>query len=108
MITVNGLCAGGMVGVGKCVDECSVDGGDGERLLSKLPFLFLTEEAVTTEAGISQPSPKMPTLSFGGGSHPRVPSRGALIGRVEQEGGKTGWINIERPVTILKAVISSA
>ncbi len=50
MITFNGLCAGGMVGVGKCVDECSVNGGDGKRLSSKLSFLFLTE-AVTTEAG---------------------------------------------------------
>ncbi len=51
MITVNGLCAGGMEGVGKWVDEFSVDGGDGKRLSSKFSFLFLTEEAVTTEAG---------------------------------------------------------
>ncbi len=38
MITVNGWCAGGMgwVGVGKWRDECSVNGRDGERLLSKL------------------------------------------------------------------------
>ncbi len=38
---------------------------------------------------ISQPSPKMPTVSFGGGSHLGVPCRGALSGRVEQEEGKT-------------------
>ncbi len=36
MITVNGLLAGGMGGVGEWGDECSVNGGDGERLLSKL------------------------------------------------------------------------
>ncbi len=53
----------------------------------------LTEGAVTTEAGslfqyFTTP-PKMPTLSFGGGSHLRVPCSGALLGRVEREGGKT-------------------
>ncbi len=32
---------------------------------------------------------KMPTLSFGGGSHLGVPCRGAVLGRVEWEGGKT-------------------
>ncbi len=39
MITVNEWCAGGKVGeVGKGGgDECSVKGGDGERLLCKLP-----------------------------------------------------------------------
>ncbi len=36
MITVNGLCAGGKGGEGKEGAECSVNGGDGERLLSKL------------------------------------------------------------------------
>ncbi len=40
----------------------------------------LTEGAVTTEAGslfcISQPSLKIPTISFGGGSHIGVPSIG--------------------------------
>ncbi len=37
MITVNGWCAGGKGGgVGqRGVGECSVNGGDGERLLSK-------------------------------------------------------------------------
>ncbi len=31
----------------------------------------------------------MPTLSFGGGSHLGVPWRGALLGHVEREEGKT-------------------
>ncbi len=31
----------------------------------------------------------MPILPFGGGSQLWVPCRGALLGRVEQEGGKT-------------------
>ncbi len=35
------------------------------------------------------PHPKMPTLSFGAGSHLGVPCRGALLDRVEREGGKT-------------------
>ncbi len=38
MITVNGCCAGGKVGGGEVGDECSVNGGGGERLLSKLPL----------------------------------------------------------------------
>ncbi len=39
MITVNGWCAGGKGGgIGENgMGECSVNGGDGERLLSKLP-----------------------------------------------------------------------
>ncbi len=40
MIIANGWCAGGKVGgggVGKKGGECSVNGGGGERLLSKLP-----------------------------------------------------------------------
>ncbi len=38
MITVNGWCAGGKGGgLGEGGDECPVNGGDGERLLSKLP-----------------------------------------------------------------------
>ncbi len=53
----------------------------------------LTEGAVTTEAGayssISQPSPKMTTLSFSGGFHLGVPCRGVLLGHVEREEGKT-------------------
>ncbi len=40
-------------------------------------------------SSISQPSPKIPTLSFGGSSHLGVPCRGALLGHVEREGGKT-------------------
>ncbi len=36
MITVTGWCAGGMERVGNRGDKCSVNGGDGERLLSKL------------------------------------------------------------------------
>ncbi len=42
-------------------------------------------------SSISQPSPKMLTLSFGGVSHLGVPFRDALSGRVEQEGGRTSW-----------------
>ncbi len=49
MITVDVWCAGGMGGVRKWGDECSVSGADGERLLSKLSPT-LTEGAVTTEA----------------------------------------------------------
>ncbi len=38
MIAENGCCAGGKGGVGeRGVGECSVNGGDGEGLLSKLP-----------------------------------------------------------------------
>ncbi len=37
MITVNGWYAGGKGGIGERGDECSVNGGDGERLLAKLP-----------------------------------------------------------------------
>ncbi len=32
---------------------------------------------------------RMLTLSFGGGSHLGGPYRGALLGRVQREGGKT-------------------
>ncbi len=35
------------------------------------------------------PSPKMPPFSFDGSSHLGVPFRGALLGRIEQWGGKT-------------------
>ncbi len=72
-------------------DEYSLNGGDRERLLAKLFFLkTLTEGAVATEAGslfqyYSKPSPKMLTISFGGG----VPCSGALLDHVEWEGGKT-------------------
>ncbi len=39
MIIVNGWCADGKgEGVGERGDECSVIGGDGEGLLSKLPL----------------------------------------------------------------------
>ncbi len=47
----------------------------------------LTEGAVTTEAGSLFPC--LTTLTFGGGSQPGVPCRGALLGRVEREEGKT-------------------
>ncbi len=61
--------------------ECSVNGGDGERLLSKLSstvsFKTLTEGAVTTkDESLSQyfiTLTKKPALSFGGGSHLGVP-----------------------------------
>ncbi len=53
------------------------------------PFLG----AIRTEAGsILQyfaSLTKMPTVSFGGGSHLEVPCRGSFVGRVEREGGKT-------------------
>ncbi len=32
-------------------DECSVNGGDGERLISNIFLKILTEGAVTTEVG---------------------------------------------------------
>ncbi len=38
----------------------------------------------------------MPTLFFGGASHLGVPCRGALLDRVEQEGGKKVQINKAR------------
>ncbi len=57
MITVNGWCAGGKgggwVGQRGGGDECSANGGDGERLLSKLPPTVGFE------------------LAFNGKSHPR-------------------------------------
>ncbi len=58
---------------------------------SKLFLKTLTEGAVTPEAycSISQPSSKILTVSFGGGSHFGLPCRGAVLGRVELEGGKT-------------------
>ncbi len=40
MMTVNGRFADGMGGVGKWGDECSVNGGDGERIRSKLSPTF--------------------------------------------------------------------
>ncbi len=43
---MGGVQVGWGESVGKWGDECSVNGGDGERLLSKLPPI-----AVTTEAG---------------------------------------------------------
>ncbi len=53
-------------GLGISGDECSVSGGDGERLLSKLSST-LTDGAVTTETGaytsISQPSPPAAALT---------------------------------------------
>ncbi len=81
-------------GVSKWGDVCPVNGGDRERLLSKLSstLKILTEEAVTTEAGSLSKYftniPKMPTLPFGGGSYLGVPCKGALLCRVEREGGR--------------------
>ncbi len=46
----------------------------------------LTEGAVTTEAGSLF---QYFTTLTGDGSHLGVPCRGALLGRVEREGGKT-------------------
>ncbi len=71
--------------------------GTGERLLPKLPLTFswkhwqkeLWRWRLAAYSNISQPSPKMPTLSFGDGLHLGVPCRGVLLGRVEWEEGKT-------------------
>ncbi len=52
MVTVNGWCAGGMGGVGKWGDECSVNGGD-EGKAQTFAHLFLkplAKESLTTEA----------------------------------------------------------
>ncbi len=73
--------------------ECLVIGEVWEGLLCNLFLKALTEGAVTTEAGglfqYFTTLTDMPTLSFGGGSHFGVPCRGALLGRVDREGGKT-------------------
>ncbi len=59
------------------IRQCSVNGGDGERFLSKtfsnLCLTILTEGGVKTEAGslIS----KWPSLSIGSGSYLGVPCR---------------------------------
>ncbi len=50
---------------------------------------ILIKGAVTTEAGISQFPLKRPALSSGGGSYLGIPWKGALLGCVEREGGKT-------------------
>ncbi len=47
-------------------------------------------------SSISQPSPKMPTLAFGGASHLGASCRGDLLGRVEWAGEKNVWINIQK------------
>ncbi len=91
MITVSGWCEGGMGGVWKWGEEGSVNGGDGERLLSKhFPHFFGNIDRRSYNYGnrelinvISKLSPKMPTISFGGGLHFGVPCRGAHFGRVE-------------------------
>ncbi len=44
----------------------------------------------------------MPTLSFFGGLYLGVPCRGALLGRVEQEGGKKVRINIQKAFEYLE------
>ncbi len=82
MITIIGCCVGG--------------NGGGEKKTPVQTFSnrflkTLTVGAVTTGAfsSLSQPSPKTLALSFGGGSHLGVPSRGALLGPVEREEGKT-------------------
>ncbi len=72
---------GVQVGKGEWGDECSVNGGDGGKTsvqtFSNLFLKKLTEGAAPTKPGayfsISQPSPKAPTFSFGGGSHLGVP-----------------------------------
>ncbi len=49
MITVNEWCTGWMGGVGKWLDECSANGGVGERLVPKFSVLkTLTEGAAMT------------------------------------------------------------
>ncbi len=73
--------------------ECLVIGEVGEGLLCNIFLKTLTEGAVTTEAGslfqYFTTLADMPTISFGVGSHLGVPCRGALLGRIEREGGKT-------------------
>ncbi len=57
-------------------------------------------------SSISQPSLKMPTLSFGGGLHLGIPCSNALLARVEREKAKKGLESIiKRPMNILKPVI---
>ncbi len=58
----------------------------------QLSLKMLTGGTVTPESysSITQPSSKMLTLSFGGGSHLGVPRRSSFLGRVELEGRKAG------------------
>ncbi len=67
-------------GLGTWEDEISVNGEDGERLLSKSsPASYWNcWRKPGAYFNISQPSPKRPTFSFGGGSYHGVPWAGAL------------------------------
>ncbi len=73
-------------------DEYSINGRHGGKIsvqtFSSPSLKILAEGMVTTEAGSLFQS--FTALSFGRGSYLGVPSRGALQGRVEWEGEKTG------------------
>ncbi len=71
MITVNGWCAGGLYGVGKWGDECSVSWG---MMSSVQTFSYLSWKHWQKELQRREPG---------------VPCRGVFLGRVEWEGGKT-------------------
>ncbi len=67
---------------------CSTNGGMGKD--------YCPNKGSCNDGSILQPSPKMPSLSFGGGSHLGVPCRGAVLGRVELEGGKNKFGSISK------------
>ncbi len=93
MITVNGWWAGGKGG-GMSVQS---KGDMGKDFCSNFlqPFLENINRRSCNDGNrefipvFHNPHRKMLTFSFGGGSHLVVPCRGALLGRVEQEEGKT-------------------
>ncbi len=71
-------------GEGKCGDVRSVNGEDGERLLSQLsPFFLENIDRVSFNDGSRELIPVFLNPLLG------VPCRGGLLGSFEQEGGKT-------------------
>ncbi len=93
----------------QCGNECSVNVGDGERLLSKLPPIVswkrwqkeLQRRKLGAYSNISQPSPNMLT--------PWSTLRGCPL-RTRRAGGrksKFGWIS-NRPLNTLKAAMRSS
>ncbi len=115
MITVNGWCACGMEesrGMGRWVfSQWRRWGKTLAQIFSNLSLKTLKElerRKPGTYSSISQPSQKMTTLSFAGGSRLGLPCRGALFNRFEREDEKNKFGSIsKRPVNILKAVIVS-
>ncbi len=79
-------------GVGGCGDECLLNGGMGKDFHPNYLQMFfwktVTEGAVTTEAGGLFQCFTILTKNRGG-PHPGKPCRGALLGLVEREEGKT-------------------